>query len=166
MKDVKQNYMNKPTKKLPRDLSSIIIILASAIGLLDSIYLAYVKLFNAEIYCTPGLGRCDVVNASQWSTLWGIPLGIYGIIGFAALLLLASFGNKSKMLAPHSDMLIFGISLAGFVFSLYLTYIEVFVLNAICQWCVLSALMMTVIFVTVTYKLVVKSAKLTNSGGN
>jgi uncharacterized membrane protein len=158
--------MNQPTKKLPRELSSIVIIVASVIGLLDSIYLAYVKLFNAEIYCTPGLGRCDVVNASQWSTLWGIPLGIYGIFGFATLFLLASFGNKSKMLALYTEMLIFAISLVGFMFSLYLTYIEAFVLKAVCQWCVLSALMMTGILVTIAYKLVIKSAKLTNSGGN
>jgi len=144
----------------------MVLMVASIIGLLDSIYLAYVKIANTEIYCTPGLGDCDVVNASQWSTLFGIPLGIYGIIGFSFILLLAVFGNKSKMLAPHADLLLFAISLAGFLFSLYLTYIELFVLQAICQWCVLSALMMTVIFVTVIHKLVVKSAKFSTSGGN
>ncbi len=158
--------MTQQKNKSQIKTSSIIILVASFIGLLDSIYLAYVKIANTDIYCTPGLGRCDVVNASQWSTLWGIPLGFFGIVGFASLFLLASFGNKSKMLAPYNEMLIFAISLAGFLFSLYLTYIEVFVLKAVCQWCVLSALMMTIIFVTVIYKLIVKSAQLTNSGGN
>ena len=140
--------------------------IAAAIGLLDSLYLAYVKLANTEIYCTQGLGDCDVVNASQWSSLWGIPLGVYGVIGFAAILLIASFEKKCKILAPHSDMILFAISLAGFLFSLYLTYIELFILRAVCQWCILSALMMTVIFIVSVYDLVVKSAKFNYSGGN
>lgn len=143
-------------------ISQIILLVASIIGLLDSVYLAYVKIAKAEIYCTPGLGDCDVVNASQWSTLWGIPLGIYGTLAFAALLWLAVFGKRIKMLAPHSELMLFAISLAGFLFSLYLTYIELFVLKAVCQWCVLSAIMMTIIFVTAIHKLVVKSAKFSN----
>ncbi len=158
--------MTKNPDKKRQNFSSNIIRIAAVIGLLDSIYLAYVKLANAEIYCTPGLGDCDVVNASQWSSLWGIPLGVYGVIGFAAILLIASFGNKWKLLTTHNDLILFAISFAGFLFSLYLTYIELFILHAICQWCILSALMMTVIFIVSVYKLVVKSAKFNNSGGN
>ncbi len=156
---------NDPGNKRHK-VSSNIIRIAAAIGLLDSIYLAYVKLANAKIYCTPGLGDCDVVNASQWSSLWGIPLGVYGVLGFGAILLIVSFENKSKMLAPHINLILFAISFAGFLFSLYLTYIELFVLRAVCQWCILSALMMTVIFIISVYKLVVKSAKFNYSGGN
>lgn len=158
--------MTKNPDKKRQNFSSNIIRIAAVIGLLDSIYLAYVKLANAEIYCTPGLGDCDVVNASQWSSLWGIPLGVYGVIGFAAILLIASFGNKWKLLTTHNDLILFAVSFAGFLFSLYLTYIELFILHAICQWCILSALMMTVIFIVSVYKLVVKSAKFNNSGGN
>jgi len=156
---------NNPDKLKPKT-TSIIIRIVAAIGLLDSTYLAYVKLANTEIYCTPGLGNCDVVNASQWSTLWGIPLGVYGVAGFGAILLISLFGNRWKMLTDNSNMVIFAISLGGFLFSLYLTYIELFVLRAICQWCILSALMMTVIFIVSVYELVVKSAKSINSGGN
>ena len=158
--------MTKNPDKKRQNFSSDIIRIAAVIGLLDSIYLAYVKLANAEIYCTPGLGDCDVVNASQWSSLWGIPLGVYGVIGFAAILLIESLGNKWKLLTTHNDLILFAISFAGFLFSLYLTYIELFILHAICQWCILSALMMTVIFIVSVYKLVVKSAKFNNSGGN
>jgi uncharacterized membrane protein len=154
--------MNRPGLKI----SSLIIVIASMIGLLDSIYLSYIKLTNTAIYCTPGLGHCDVVNSSQWSELWGIPLAIYGIIGYSILLFLAVFGNRIKILSPYNELLLFATSLAGFLFSLYLTYLELFVIKAICQWCVLSALMMTVIFFTIIYKLVVKSAQFTTSGGN
>lgn len=152
--------MGKNTGKPTQSLSSTIIRIAALIGMLDSIYLAYVKLANTEIYCTPGLGECDVVNASQWSTLFGVPLGIYGVIGFMTLLLIELFAEKIAFLSPHKEILLFALSLAGFLFSLYLTYIELFILHAICQWCVLSALMITVIFIGSILKLVVKSAKL------
>ncbi|HOW92492.1 MAG TPA: vitamin K epoxide reductase family protein [Anaerolineaceae bacterium] len=146
--------------------TSSIIRIAAIIGLLDSLYLAYVKLAHTEIYCTPGLGDCDVVNASRWSTLWGIPLGVYGVAGFGVILLISLFGQKLKTLSTYSDLVLFALSLGGFLFSLYLTYIELFILRAICQWCLLSALMMTVIFIVSVYELVVKSAKSINSGGN
>lgn len=140
-------------------ISQIILVVAAVIGLLDSLYLAYVKIANVNIYCTPGLGSCDVVNASRFSVLWGIPLGVYGVVAFATLLWLAVFGKRVKMLAPYTELLLFAISFAGFLFSLYLTYIELFFLKAVCQWCVLSALMMTTVFFTGIHKLVVKSAK-------
>lgn len=146
--------------------TSSIIRIAAIIGLLDSLYLAYVKLAHTEIYCTPGLGDCHVVNASRWSTLWGIPLGVYGVAGFGVILLISLFGQKLKTLSTYSDLVLFALSLGGFLFSLYLTYIELFILRAICQWCLLSALMMTVIFIVSVYELVVKSAKSINSGGN
>jgi uncharacterized membrane protein len=150
----------KPSNKKSRlEMSQIILVVAAIIGLLDSLYLAYVKLTNTNIYCTPGLGNCDVVNASRYSVLWGIPLGVYGTVAFLMLLCLAVFGKRVKMLALYTELSLFAISLAGFLFSLYLTFIELFVLKAICQWCVLSAIMMTTIFVTTIHKLVVKSAK-------
>ena len=138
--------------------TSSIIRIAAIIGLLDSLYLAYVKLAHTEIYCTPGLGDCDVVNASRWSTLWGIPLGVYGVAGFGVILLISLFGQKLKTLSTYSDLVLFALSLGGFFFSLYLTYIQLFILRGICQCCLLSALMMTVIFIVSVYELVVKSA--------
>lgn len=145
--------------------TSLIQIFAT-IGLLDSAYLSYIKLANANIYCTPGLGHCDVVNSSQWSYLWGIPIAVFGVVGYTAILILITFGNRSKTLAPHVDLMLFGISLTGFLFSLYLTYIEIFILKTICQWCVLSALMMTAIFILSIIRLVVQSPKFKKSGGN
>lgn len=151
--------MQKSENERKRNINQFILVTAAAIGLLDSIYLAYVKIANVNIYCTPGLGSCDVVNASRYSVLWGIPLGVYGMAAFLVLLWLAVFGKSIKMLAPYTELLLFAISFAGFLYSLYLTYIELFVLKAICQWCVLSALMMTTVFITSIRKLVVKSAK-------
>ncbi len=150
----------------PIKKTTVIIKIASIIGLLDSLYLAYVKIAKAPIYCTPGLGDCDVVNASRWSELFGIPLGIYGIAGFGLILLLVTLGIRNQVIRKHVDLALFGISLAGFLFSLYLTSIEVFVLKTYCQWCVLSAAAMSVIFITTIIRLVVKSPTNTASGGN
>lgn len=145
--------------------SNFIIIAAAIIGLLDSLYLSYVKLSGTQIYCTPGLGECDVVNASRWSILWGIPLGVYGVLGYTLLFLIAVFGKKIPFISKDTDLYLFAISLAGFLFSAYLTYLELFVLKAICQWCVLSAIMMTVIFIFSIRNLVVKSAEFNHPGG-
>jgi len=158
--------MPKTNKKTHGRTSTLVIQIAAIVGLLDSTYLAYVKIAKAPIYCTPGLGDCDVVNASRWSTLFGIPLGVYGVIGFGLILLVTFFGGKFKGIAPNTDLILFGISIAGFLFSLYLTTIEIFILKTVCQWCLLSAIAMTVIFVTTIIRLVVKSPTYIRTGGN
>jgi len=151
----------------PRQKTSILILqISSIIGLLDSIYLAYVKAAKAPIYCIPGLGDCDVVNASRWSELFGIPLGFYGIAGFGLIFALTTFDFRKWSIHQYIDLAIFGFSLAGFLFSLYLTSIEIFVLKTYCQWCILSAIMMSVIFVTIIIRLVVKSPSTTATGGD
>lgn len=131
-----------------------IIRVASLIGLLDSVYLSYVKLTHTPIYCTPGLGDCATVNSSRWSELWGIPIAIYGILAFGSLLLLSFYGKKVKLIQSYDDYLIFAIAIIGVLFSAYLTYLEAFVIHAFCQWCILSALSMLIIFIaSLTYLL-------------
>lgn len=124
-----------------------IIWIAALIGLLVSGYLTYVKLFNAPIYCTPGLGNCESVNSSQWSSIWGIPVAIFGFLSYLAILFLVFLGPKITLIRKYSMLFIFGISLFGFLYSLYLTFLELFVIKAFCQWCIISALCMTVIFI-------------------
>lgn len=158
--------MPQNNKKPLRKTSTIIVQIAALIGLLDSMYLAYVKIARAPIYCTPGLGDCEVVNASRWSELFGIPLGVYGMVGFGLILLITTVGRKINWVASYTDLILFGISTAGFLFSLYLTGIEIFVLKTVCQWCLLSAVAMTVIFVTTIIRLVVKSPSYIRTGGN
>lgn len=116
------------------------------VGLLTSGYLAYVKVFDTPIYCTPGIGDCTTVNSSRYSELWGIPIAIFGMLSYLAILLLVILGHRSKLIKQYQVLAIFGISLFGFLYSLYLTYLEIFVIHAICQWCVLSGLCMTIIF--------------------
>jgi uncharacterized membrane protein len=131
----------------------VIIYIASIIGLLDSGYLSYVKLTQAELYCTPGLGDCAAVNASQWSHLFGIPVAYLGFATYLAVLLLILFGKKIRIVAPYQEYLFFFITLVGILFSGYLTFIEAAVLHTYCQWCVLSAAMISILFIFSVIKL-------------
>jgi uncharacterized membrane protein len=134
-------------------LMKILIYIASIIGLLDSGYLSYSKLTETRLYCTPGLGDCATVNASQWSTIFGIPVAFLGLATYLAILLLLIFGKKIRIVAPYQEYLFFFITLVGMLFSGYLTYIEAAVLHTYCQWCLVSAAMITLLFITSVIKL-------------
>jgi uncharacterized membrane protein len=125
---------------------NFIALITSLIGLLDAGYLSYSKLNSLNLYCSAAVGDCNSVNSSQWSYLFGIPVAYLGFIAYAAILFLLIFGKKIKLLAPHVDFLFFFITLIGFLFSGYLTFIEATVLHTFCQWCLLSALMITILF--------------------
>lgn len=140
-----------PNKKLTnqKDKSLLIIWIAGVIGLLDSLYLSYVKITSTPIYCTPGLGDCAAVNSSPWSEILGIPVAFLGSAAFGAMLLVLVLMNSSQWIRRYHNFILFGISFTGFLFSLYLTFVELFVLKTVCQWCVLSAISITVIVIAV-----------------
>ncbi len=125
---------------------NIIALIASIIGLLDSGYLSYSKINKLHLVCSPSIGDCNSVNESQWSYIQGVPVAYLGFLAYLAILLLLIFGPKIKLIRPYIDYLFFFISLVGFLFSAYLTYIEAAVLHAFCQWCLVSALMITILF--------------------
>lgn len=135
---------------------NIALLVVTIIGLLDSGYLSIVKLANALPYCTPGLGECQTVALSQWAYVLGIPVAYLGFLSYLGIFVLLVFGKKIKFVEPYVDYLLFFISLVGVLFSAYLTYIEAFVLHAWCQWCVISAIAMAVIFVLCVRKLVIR----------
>lgn len=108
--------------------------LLAAIGLGVSSYLTYLDLSEARTaFCAVGSG-CDLVRSSQYSRLFGVPVALIGDIGYTLLLVLAlaPFKNTFK------TMVLFPLSLAGFLFSAYLTYAEVFWIKALCPWCLTS----------------------------
>lgn len=132
---------------------TIIAIVASIIGLIDSAYLTIIKFTNSPIYCTPGLGDCESVQNSQWATIWGIPIALLGSLTYLALIFCFVFEKRIPVLKQYSQFIIFAISLFSFLYSLFLTYLELFVIHAICQWCLLSAICMTVIFIATIIRL-------------
>jgi uncharacterized membrane protein len=89
--------------------------------------------------CIAGGTGCTTVANSPYSHVAGINVAVFGIVGYVFLLAAA---------ATPGDAGRFGglvLSLVGFGFSAYLTYLELFVIEAICQWCVASAILMTVL---------------------
>ena len=91
--------------------------------------------------CLVGGSGCQTVADSEYSHLLGVNVSVFGIVGYALLLLSA---------VVRGDAGRFGgllLSLIGFGFSAYLTYLELFVIDAICQWCVVSAALMALLLI-------------------
>jgi len=105
-------------------------------------YIAIADSGGGSPVCIAGGHGCQTVAESSYSHLAGINIAIFGIAGYVVLLLCALLrGDAFRMTA-------FIVSLVGFGYSLYLTYLELFTIDAVCQWCVASAVLMTLLFVT------------------
>ena len=126
---------------------SIYALVAAIIGALDAAYLTWVKLSHNEVLCTPGIGDCYTVNTSRYSELYGIPVAIFGLAAFLLIIAIILLELRLPIIAENSTLAIFGISLIGVIYSAYLSYLEEFVIHAWCPYCVLSAIMMVVIFI-------------------
>jgi len=113
--------------QLNLQIASVVLAL---IGLLTSIYLWYSKVSKSDILCTPG-SACDIVNASPYSVLLGVPVAAIGAAGYAALLLAALWALLARDNAP-AWLLNARLAMAsgGLFFAAYLTGIEAFVLHA------------------------------------
>jgi uncharacterized membrane protein len=122
-------------------------VVLAVIGLGVAAYLTYVHYEDIRPVCGLG-GDCVKVQTSEWSKLAGIPVAVLGLIGYAVILV--------SLFVPGEEALIAGAltSLVGFGFSAYLTYREVFTIEAICQWCVASAILMTLLAIITTTRLV------------
>jgi len=111
-------------------------------------YLTYVKLFGLQPYCA-GVGSCEAVQTSRYAELFGVPVAVWGLLGYAILLAIYLVKHSDwRDLGELATMAFFLTTLVGALFSAYLTYLELFVIQAICPWCVGSAIVMTVLFVT------------------
>jgi uncharacterized membrane protein len=116
------------------------------VGLGVAAYLTYVHYEGIEPVCGLG-GDCEKVQTSEWADFAGIPVALLGLIGYATIL--------ATLFVPREEALIAGalVSLVGFGFSAYLTYRELFSIDAICPWCVSSAVIMTLLAIVTTARL-------------
>jgi uncharacterized membrane protein len=123
------------------------------IGLFVSIYMTIYKISGNEGMCL-GSGDCSTVNASRFSEVNGIPVAVIGIIGYVAILAFHLFENRNTFFRQNAILLIFGMSLTGFIFTVWLVYVELALLNAICPFCVTSQVAMTLIFIIAIIRLI------------
>lgn len=126
---------------------SKIVTITTIIGLLDAIYLIIVKYANNKALCLQGIGDCWSVNTSRYSEIAGIPLSVLGTAAYLAILFLNLNLDRFEMTRKYGLIALFGMTLCGFIYSIYLTYLEIAVIKAICPFCVVSAVAMTVLFV-------------------
>ena len=121
-------------------------IVLAVIGLIDTIYLSYVKIAHTEVFCG-GSRACDTVNTSPYSMINGIPIAYLGFLANATIILLLFLETRGDFWKQYSPLIVFGMTLAGTLYSIYLTYIEIGVLRAICPYCVVNAIVMFLLFV-------------------
>ena len=118
----------------------------SLLGMFVAGYLAYVETAQVSAVCGP-VGDCNTVQQSEYARLFGIlPIGVLGLAGYVMILLAwlgARFGRNG---VENLGMLaLLGMTIAGTLFSIYLTFLEPFVIGATCAWCLTSAILMTVL---------------------
>jgi uncharacterized membrane protein len=123
-----------------------VIAVLAVVGLGIAGYLTYVHYAGVHVLCAAS-GGCETVQTSSYSKLAGVPVPVLGLIGYAGILVSLFVPGDSGRLATA------GLALVGFGFSVYLTYLEVFVIKAICQWCVGSAALLTAIAVLAVIRL-------------
>lgn len=135
-----------------RRLSQITIAL-TIIGLLVSVYMTIYKVTSNDSMCI-GSKDCSVVNASRYSEIYGIPVAVLGVVGYAAILGVLVLERSPGFFKENGSMLFFGLSLVGFLFTLYLIFLEVALIKAYCPFCIASQTAMTLIFILSVIRLV------------
>jgi uncharacterized membrane protein len=116
------------------------------LGILVSVYMTIYKLTENNSMCL-GNGGCSTVNSSAYSSIYGIPVALVGVGGYLAILALLLVERRNAFLTTNGTLVIFGLALLGFLFTLYLVYVELALIHALCPFCVTSQVTMTILFV-------------------
>jgi len=130
---------------LPDGVERRAVPILALIGLGIAGYLTYVKIAHTETICGP-IGDCDAVQTSPYSEFLGIPVALLGILGYVGILVAWLWSEIGKgWLTRLAPLGMLTLALVGVAFSAYLTYLELFVIGAVCSWCVASAITVTAV---------------------
>lgn len=140
------------------------IALLALVGFCIALYLWFYKIgIIGRLQC--GSGSCEYVQTSSYGALFGIPVAFYGVVGYAVIFAVAIAGLQPAQLERRWPIVALALlSTGGLLFTLYLTGIELFVLHAICRWCVGSAVVITAI-TAITLSGVVRAKRKDVTGG-
>ena len=126
----------------------MLVALLALTGLFVALYLTLYKTGAiGEITCS--LGSCETVNTSRWSILLGLPVAAWGLGFYVVTLIVAIAATQDRWVDERTpSVALAALSGWGVLFSAWLTYLELFVIHAVCMWCIISAIIVTLIFIT------------------
>jgi uncharacterized membrane protein len=117
------------------------------VGVGVAAYLTYVHYAGLQPFCAGGDHGCERVQSSAYAKAAGVPVALLGLAGYLAIAVAVALPGERALLVAAA------LAVIGFGFSAYLTYLELFVIDAICQWCVASAVLMTLLAVLTVWRL-------------
>ena len=125
----------------------MVIAALALVGVFVALYLTLYKVGAiGELSCT--VGSCTTVQSSKWATFLGLPVAAWGVGFYLSVLAVTLIGLQERFADSKPISLFLVVSSGiGVAFSLWLTYLEAFVIKAWCQWCVVSAILVTCIFI-------------------
>jgi uncharacterized membrane protein len=136
-----------------REILRLASIILAFLGAAVSSYLLVLKYTQAVVMCAGSHG-CITVSNSPYSMIYGVPVALIGFTGYIVIAVQLLLENKMAILKEQGPLFVFGETLIGFIFSAYLTWIELYVIHAICPFCVASAIIMTLLFILAVIRLV------------
>ncbi|HET7550310.1 MAG TPA: vitamin K epoxide reductase family protein [Gemmatimonadaceae bacterium] len=129
----------------------MLVALLALVGAFVALYLTLYKIGVIGVLAC-NIGSCETVNTSRWATFLGLPVAAWGLGTYIVILVLALAGMQG--VAPRETSWLTALITGwGVLFSAWLTYLELFVIHAICMWCVISATLMLLLFVTSVFDL-------------
>lgn len=122
----------------------------SALALIGAFVALYLTLYKlgaiGALICN--IGQCETVNTSRWSRFAGFPVAMWGVAYYLVLFAVATLGvTPRRATTPWVSNALVLLAGWGVLFSAWLTYLELFVIHAVCVWCVTSAVLVTVAFI-------------------
>jgi uncharacterized membrane protein len=125
----------------------------TVLGLLVSIWMTIYKLTDNDSMCI-GSGDCKAVNQSGYAEVYGIPVAVIGVIGYLSILAVNYLERKPGFFQENGSMLLFGLTLVGFLFTIWLIFVEVTLLKKYCPFCITSQIAMTLIFILTVIRVI------------
>lgn len=136
-------WMKSPTLPTSWERGFAIPLVAIA-GAVVASYLTFIEATGATAVCGP-VGDCNTVNQSEWAMLFGVlPIGALGLVGYVAISLAWSVSRyASGLVSARAKLSLLAMTAGGTLFSIYLTFLEPFVIGATCVWCLTSSILIT-----------------------
>lgn len=142
---------NPQPARLARNASIVVVIVAALIAG----YLSYLKVSDTAAVCIQGAAfDCGTVLNSAYSELGGIPIAWLGLALDLVVLALLLLENRTAFLQENGRMVVFGVVLFGFLYSVYLVYLQAAVLRAFCPWCLSHEALITILFGLTIWRLI------------